>query len=208
MGNSGRGTSNCVRQRRHKERSPDEKSAGYAIQFPHDWEFLSDAKPTPEDIQSAEAATELGVLQAAALIPKSRPLLIRCNNRSVIKKLTIQRQAQEDEGWISSGDVMSPYRHAAALLRSRSAKTLLQFSDPDGDGAMEEAVDEAKDTTLQEGVSRVAQCPVAFDLPGARLDKMTQRSAYRTIREIKRKSVGARSDTTAGLDRIDTQFTP
>ncbi|KZV86971.1 hypothetical protein EXIGLDRAFT_579460, partial [Exidia glandulosa HHB12029] len=99
-------------------------------------------------------------------------------------------------------EAASLYRHATALLRSRSGQTVFRHVKPqDRDDEMRNAEDLAQDDQNHADPEVPTRLKSSFDTPGAMLRSLTQRQAYKAIRMIKASTVPIRTDAKVGLDR-------
>lgn len=162
------------------------------------------------DPQTRERAATQAILHAVRIAPRNRPLLIKTNATRSVTRLTTAKEKLERTGWVMTGEDADVYRATVATLRSRSAKTRIQFvcpedNDPDYAPAMEKATD-----ALENGADRapLMTAPAAFDAPGIPLAAITQKLATRVIRKSNAIRTDPRTKTVENLERARNEMAP
>ncbi|KAI0645683.1 hypothetical protein C8Q79DRAFT_910315 [Trametes meyenii] len=130
-------------------------------------------------------------------VPPFAPLHIVSDSRYVINGLTKHLRKWEERGWIGIANAKM-FQEAAATLRARSALTTIRWVK----GHEGTEGNEAADKLAAEGADKPAPiqpgwlpAPRKFLHQGASLAKMTQKLAYKGIREARGKTERRRTET-------------
>lgn len=154
----------------------------------------------PEHIpQTNNAGEAVAVLIATQTAPQAQAILIKSDSQITIDSLTTYLREREDGGWIGMAN-REILKSIVATVRKRGGITLMEkVKGHAGIRGNEEA-----DRLANEGARKTTpdnirtEIPEGYDIPGAKLVKLTQAVAYRGI--IERYPVPDRKGTTAHLD--------
>ncbi|KAJ7145978.1 ribonuclease H-like protein, partial [Mycena epipterygia] len=154
--------------------------------------------------QTAQAALITASLLGAQHTSREQPLKIHCAKSTVRVAMTQQIQDMEDRGWIGVIN-REPLRALAAELTARTAPTIFEDGDPNGNGQILEgragAARLAKDGCQGASPSQINLNPdPAFSLRGAKLATLTQAIAYAGIKELK--GVVSRNATSKNIELV------
>ncbi|TFK80515.1 hypothetical protein K466DRAFT_636861 [Polyporus arcularius HHB13444] len=147
----------------------------------------------------------VATILAAGAADSSARLVVETDSQTTMDSATKWKRRHEDTGYIlqQNADLT---RVIIAKLRMRKAHTLFRWVK----GHSGHPRNEAADKLAAIGAEKVAQdlipmdVPTIFKLTGAKLQAITQKLAYRAIRDRKDKLVKQRPRTEANLDRVVT----
>ena len=157
----------------------------------------------PGPSQSNQVGEIVAIIAAAEAVPINQPLKMITDSKYAIDGLTTHLGTWEDQGWI--GIQNAPlFKKAAFLLRKRTAKTSFQWvKGHTGDQGNEESDKLAKEGAMKENIDTIdLTIPNDFDLQGAKLATLTQKRAYRGIKEKAKRRI--RRATTENIQRTRT----
>jgi ribonuclease HI len=128
------------------------------------------------------------IIRALEITPNYVPLTIKTDSKYTIEGLTTHLEKWEDIGWIGIEN-KKWLKHAAYLLRKRTAPTFFQWvKGHNGDEGNEGSDELAKEGANKETADRLnLEIPQHFDTQGAKLGALTQSIAYKGIRNKKPK---------------------
>ena len=150
--------------------------------------------------QSNQVGELIAIIAAVESVPICQPLKIITDSRYAIDGLTTHLGTWEDQGWIAIENAPL-FKKAAYLLRKRTAKTTFKWIKGHAGNQGNEGSDRlAKEGAMKEEPDDISlEIPIEFDLQGAKLATLTQRQAYKGIRErIKQRE---RKRTTLNIQR-------
>lgn len=140
----------------------------------------------PGETQSNQTGELAAVIAALQTTPHFNPMEIVSDSRYVIDGLTLHLRKWEDKGWIKIENA-ALFKKAAFLLKNRSAKTTFRWVK----GHNGTLGNEESDKLAKEGAEKDLpdeldlQIPAEFDLQGAKIRTIDQRTAYQGILERK-----------------------
>ncbi|KAH9913119.1 uncharacterized protein B0H18DRAFT_888756, partial [Fomitopsis serialis] len=156
---------------------------------------------TPDTQRTTESGEITAALYAVKTAPIDAPLHLIGETNALSDNLVKDLQKWENRGWIEVPNAPL-LRAVTATIRKRCAVTTFSKAATEDDWKqMEKARDKAK--AARQGTQPDAietQIDPVFNVSGARLDLMTQRLAYRGIRE--RKQTTERRGTAANISKI------
>ncbi len=182
------------------ERGRTTERAGAGIFYGVD-DGRNTAAKVPGSKQSNQAAEIYAINVAVARAPPNAPLHIVTDSKYAMDGLTKHSTKWEKRGWlgVSNADL---FKETLARLRNRQARTTFKWvKGHDGTIGNEEADELAKRGTSEEGeVVTLAPVNVSLLKNGVSLSELTQRLAYKGIRETKKS--GKRKSTSATIERV------
>ncbi|TFK88719.1 hypothetical protein K466DRAFT_612852 [Polyporus arcularius HHB13444] len=145
----------------------------------------------------------MAALLATKIASSRTRVVLETDSCTTMEALTTWRQRQEDTGYIMQENA-ALIQATIANLRKRTAHTLFRWvKGHDGHHRNEEADKLAGiGATKATGDQLPEAIPDRYRVTGARLQAMTQKLAYRAIRNRKDRLVSPRPRATANLDRI------
>ena len=154
----------------------------------------------PGDLQSNQIGELVAIILATEATPINQPLTIITDSRYAINGLTTHLREWEDQGWIGIKNA-ELFKRAAYLLKRRTAKTAFKWTKGHaGDQGNEGSDQLAKVGANKDRVDVLdVSIPPEYDLQGAKLATLSQKKAYRGIREQKKPH--HRKTTNANLQR-------
>ncbi|KAJ7912951.1 hypothetical protein B0H13DRAFT_1613020 [Mycena leptocephala] len=145
---------------------------------------------------SGEAAAILHTIQDS---PQEIILNFKLGSTRLIKALTMNLTANEDNDWLENNDRVI-LKAIVAALRGRGTRCTFQKRDVQGDPAMEMARRIASKHSDEIEIGHFqTMIPSAYDLNGVKLSTGMQRTFYRAIKSRRRRP--DRAKTTMMLDR-------
>ncbi|KZV84092.1 hypothetical protein EXIGLDRAFT_590192, partial [Exidia glandulosa HHB12029] len=180
---------------------------GIAIHFPNG-EHEDIARACTGEIHTEERSAAAAIMEAARTVSHTCTLIVKCNSKNAVRRLTSKLRQNEGDGWTTSPDSADIFRQCAATLRKRAGETVLQYVPKTHEHRSVKAViNLARDAAreLHDQVANQHQ-PAGelelFDKPGASLQQMTQRTAHRAIKMIQAAKLNERRKTTANLAKV------
>ncbi len=154
-------------------------------------------------LQSNQTAEVAATLIAADIISSRTRTIQETDSQTTMDALTKWRKKHEDTGYIMQQNA-DLTRKTVANLRERKANTLFKWIRGHNGHACNEGADRmaAIGAAIPTGGNLPLEIPLQFALTGAKLQAMTQKLAYRAIRQRKDSGVLPRPRTEANLDRI------
>ncbi|EIN12318.1 RnaseH-domain-containing protein, partial [Punctularia strigosozonata HHB-11173 SS5] len=154
----------------------------------------------PGRSQSNQLAEVTAIVLALRKIGNFVPIVFRTDSMYTINGLTRYLGSWEDCGWIGVANSHA-FRAAAGLLRTRTAVTKFQWVKGHSGIEGNEMADRLAESGAQKEVLDNVDfsVPERFDLQGARMSTITQKTAYRGIME--RLHVKERATTVRNIDR-------
>ncbi|KZW03098.1 hypothetical protein EXIGLDRAFT_574957, partial [Exidia glandulosa HHB12029] len=147
------------------------------------------------------------IIKAVEMIDPSRRLFIVTNSKGAVKKLTLLSAKNEQRGWLDHPSNADVFRHAMAALRRRTAETTLacptkKHARPET-AVLECTTVRAKEAARNAGPGReIAPDVEIYDIPGAQLHGITQKTAHTVIQQMRAKGTPARRRTTANINKV------
>ncbi|EIW58326.1 uncharacterized protein TRAVEDRAFT_101840, partial [Trametes versicolor FP-101664 SS1] len=135
------------------------------------------------------------------------PLVHETDSRTVIKALTRDRKRHEDEGYVTQKNSYLA-RATVAALRARTTVTAMRWVK--GHSGLE--LNEGADRLAAKGAEMGQMEDLDFTIPhelwlsGAKLSAMTQKLAYKAIRQRKARTAKQRPSTVRNLAVIKTEI--
>ena len=152
----------------------------------------------PGEAQSNQVGELTAIIIAIETVPLNQPLKIITDSKYAIEGLTTHLKYWEDQGWI--GVKNAPFfKKAAYLLKRRTARTSFKWIK----GHTGDLGNEGSDRLAKEGAEKNEpdtldlEIPKSFDLQGAKLSTLNQKTAYKGIRSQKKRLT--RKSTDANL---------
>ncbi|KAH9856444.1 hypothetical protein C2E23DRAFT_811417, partial [Lenzites betulinus] len=142
---------------------------------------------------------------------KERPLIIESDSRTVIGAVTVWRQRNEDRGYLRVKN-KEAIQKLVMEIRKRKAPTWLTWVKGHAGHAGNEAADKLARRGANEGEEWVEGANMTRETKqeGIKLMEMTQRVAYRAIREVKDSKTKQRPSTDenlkAAMSQIETEY--
>ncbi|KAJ7831750.1 hypothetical protein B0H13DRAFT_1654551 [Mycena leptocephala] len=155
--------------------------------------------PVGTDMASKTSGEAAAILHTIQDSPQEVTLNFKIGSSRLIKALTINLEANENNDWLENDDRII-LKAIVAALRGRGTKCTFQKLDAQSEPAMEMARKMASKhpNTIVNGQFQT-MIPPAYDLNGMKLRTGTQRTFYRAIKSRRRKP--DRMKTTIMLDR-------
>ncbi|KAJ7803829.1 ribonuclease H-like protein, partial [Mycena leptocephala] len=167
------------------------------------WYCEDDTRNSRIPVETGMASTTSG--EAAAILhtiqdsPQEIILNFKLGSTRLIKALTTNLTANEDNDWLENNDRVI-LKAIVAALRGRGTRCTFQKQDVQGDPAMEMARRIASTHSDEIEIGHFqTMIPSAYDLNGVKLSTGTQRTFYRAIKSRRRRP--DRAKTTMMLDR-------
>lgn len=152
--------------------------------------------------QSNQTAELYAISLIAQKAPQFAPLNIMSDSKYAVEGLTLWAEKWEAEGWIGVAN-KGAFQDAIARLRARNARTTIKWvkghAGMVGNEKADQLAKRGAEMEQDEG-RKLPDPPKKFLLRGAMMMRMTQKLAYRGIREIKEK--GERKTTFEITDRV------
>ncbi|OJT08964.1 Transposon TX1 uncharacterized 149 kDa protein [Trametes pubescens] len=151
-------------------------------------------------LQSNQTAEMTATLLATTKLDNRRPLLHETDSKTVIRALTADRKKHEDEGYILQKN-SGLTKTALAALRARTTATALRWVK--GHSGLE--LNEGADKLAAQGAGMDQQPELEYLIPhelwlsGAKMSALTQRLAYKAIRQRKSLATKQRTSTSKNL---------
>ena len=161
----------------------------------------NEAIRVPGPSQSNQVGETVAVIGAISAVPTFYPLTIISDSKYVIDGLTLHLKEWEDKGWIGV-DNPDFFKRAAYLLKKRTAPTTFQWVK----GHTGNLGNEESDKLAKAGANKIEpdllslEIPKEYDLQGAKLETITQATAYKGI--IDRSPHRPRPTTERNLETI------
>jgi ribonuclease HI len=156
-----------------------------------------------DETQSNQTGELLAVAEAGRSLPKDADIFIEIDSTYAKNAATSLRQKQEDSGYIGTAN-RKLIKYMVANLRSRNGATVFKWVPGHTGIYRNEGADRmvemgAKIDTVEDSLPDI---PPHLKLTGARLSKLTQKLAYRAIRERKMEQYIPRPRTAAIMERV------
>lgn len=161
-------------------------------------------KTVPQSNQTAEMTA---TLLATTRLDTRRPLVHETDSRTVIGAVTRDCRRHEDEGYIAqkNGHLV---KTTVAALRARTTVTAMRWVKGHSGLELNEGADRlaAKGAEMNQSEDLEYDVPQELRLSGAKLSVMTQKLAYKAIRQRKAGAVKQRPSTARNLAAIKAEI--
>jgi exonuclease III/ribonuclease HI len=181
--------------------------AGAGVFVGTDSEYNRAIKVPQSVPQTNQTGELLAVAEVGKSLPKSADIFIEIDSTYAKNAATTLRQKMEDNGYIGTAN-REVIEHMIANLRSRTGATLFKWVKGHTGVHRNEGADHmaAMGANQAEGEAKLPITPPPLRLTGARLSKLTQKLAYRAIRERKMRKYNARTRTISNLERVQLEI--
>ncbi len=179
--------------------------AGAGVYAEHD-HGLNRSIRLPDDLEQSNQTGEIAAtLVATRLVDERTRVVQETDSQTTMDSLTKWRQKHEDTGYLFQKNAYLT-RVTIAALRGRKAHTLFKWVKGHSGHSRNEAADELAGLGAGRGVGDDLDRTInpMLKVTGAKLQAMTQRLAYRAIRNRKDANVKSRPRTDANMNRILT----
>ncbi len=175
--------------------------AGVYVEGRHE---LNQSIRLPDELEQSNQTGEMtAVILAASTADERTRVIIETDSQTSMDALTKWKPKHEDQGYILQENAELT-KVAIARLRMRKAHTMLKWVK----GHAGHTRNEEADKLAAAGAAKANSFPLNLEIPaqfrvtGAKLQKMTQKLAYRAIRAKKDGATKSRPRAEANIDRI------
>ncbi|KAH9937787.1 uncharacterized protein BXZ73DRAFT_44606 [Epithele typhae] len=138
-------------------------------------------------------------------VPTECEITLKLSSQKIFNSLSKQKSSLEDGGYDLVKRGTASLRIVINQLRQRKTHCrlhLLEQGDDDTDWQEAKAMVNQRDEDGTSGGTNGVMCPSQFNVAGVKLSSLTQASAYKAIRHIKKAKVKPRQATRSNLDEI------